>query len=72
MNVYPFIGRHVGRRVRVEVSDRTVTDLHGYSRKDAESLMRTVAELHDRREAEWQQMLRHTSGSSSPDQLPEA
>jgi hypothetical protein len=34
--------------------------------------MRTVAELHDRREAEWQQMLRHTSGSSSPDQLPEA
>lgn len=41
-----FIGRHEGRRVRVEASDRTVTDLHGYSRKDAESLMRTIAELH--------------------------
>lgn len=67
-----FIGRHVGRRVRVEVSDRTVTDLHGYSRKDAESLMRTVAELHDRREAEWQQKLRDDAGPSRPDQLPDA
>ena len=67
-----FIGRHAGRRVRVEISDRTITDLHGYSRSEAESLMRTVAELPKRSEARWQQMLRDNSGPSNPDQLPDA
>ncbi|MFI7510608.1 hypothetical protein ACIBSS_27695 [Micromonospora aurantiaca] len=67
-----FIGRHVGRRVRVEVSDRTVADLHGYSRKDAESLMRTIPELHDIREAEWQQLLRRNPETTTSDQLPDA
>ncbi|WP_432903956.1 hypothetical protein ACQP1S_06130 [Micromonospora matsumotoense] len=66
-----FIGRHVGRRVRVEVGD-SVTDLHGYSRKDAESLMRAIAKLHDRREAGWQLLLRRTSEPTTPDQLPGA
>ncbi|MEW2427759.1 hypothetical protein AB0877_07080 [Micromonospora sp. NPDC047644] len=67
-----FIGRHVGRRVRVEVSDRMVVDLHGYTRKDAESLMLTIAQLHDRREAEWQQLLRRNSEATTPDQLSDA
>ncbi len=67
-----FIGRHTGRWVRVEISDRTVTDLRGYDRKDAESLMRTAAELHARSEARWQQMLRDDAGPSNSEQLPDA
>jgi hypothetical protein len=34
--------------------------------------MRTIAELHDRREAEWQQLLRRNSEPATPDQLPDA
>ena len=68
-----FFTRHASRRVRMEISDRTISaDVRAYSKKEAESLMRTVAELHDRREAEWQQALGHTSRPSSPDQPPEA
>jgi membrane-associated two-gene conflict system component 1 (EACC1) len=68
-----FFTRLTGRRVRMEISDRSISaDVRAYSKKDAESLMRTVAELHDQREAEWQQALSYTSRPSSPDQLPEA
>lgn len=68
-----FFGRHASRRVRMEISDRTISaDVRAYSKKDAEALMRTIAELHDQREAEWQQALRYTARPSSPEQLPEA
>jgi hypothetical protein len=68
-----FFGLHASRRVRMEISDRSISvDARAYSKKDAESLMRTAFELHGQREAEWQQALRYTSRPSNPDQLPEA
>jgi hypothetical protein len=73
--VVAFIGRHAGKRVRVQIRDRTITDLKGYSSSDVERLLRTAAELQESAEAQerarWE-LPRDDAGSGSPEQLPDA
>jgi hypothetical protein len=72
--VTAFIGRNVHKRVRVEITgDRTFIEQRGYPKSDAVlPLIREAEKRHGRSEAEWQEMLRHASKPSSPEQLPDA